>query len=391
MAKFRLQALTPGRKLVPTEDGGRAWIDFSPEYVAATIDRTNKMLRAGIPVPVSWGHRSDAKPGSISADDWQSAKEKGVAGYALSCDIKGGPGFADIEIPDDADGRQAEKVRFCSPEIDDFTDGNGKHWGEVFTHIALTPRPVQHDQPPIARLSLSGPIRLSVDPLTGKNMADEKPDEKPEDVKPPADEKPKEKPDESRLGSLIAALRDAGFEVPAEVTDIDGLIIAVKSKAPTSEPEEEEELEDDDMNNDELGEVRSPPVQMSMAEKKSHERAVNLTRRDLTERIQTLVKRRQITPAIGSKLTQQIPKIQLSFSEAGDLKPNALLHKIEAYEELPKGGAFQTKGKRVDMSHDAREVETPGYVTDEGQPDDSPQARKKRQDDYDKMVNPGRI
>jgi hypothetical protein len=132
------------------------------------------------------------------------------------------------QVPDEGDGKQAETVRFCSPEIDYFTDGTGKDWGEVFTHIALTPRPRQHGQPPIARLSLTytGPIRLGEesddDTKDTKRKAEDAQDGDKKD-----DSEEKDTPTE--FGALVEALVAKGFIVPEEVKDMAGLIIAIKA------------------------------------------------------------------------------------------------------------------------------------------------------------------
>src|SRR5262245_3170246 len=164
MAEFRSLVLAPGRRCVgKNPDGSKRYVTFTADYCRDKADRGNRMLAKGINIPVCWEHRADGKPRKLSKDDWASERAKGTAGSAKRFEVDADNRvFAVHEIPDDSDAKRAEVVRFCSPEINAFTDGDGEDWGEVITHIALTPRPVQHEQPPIARLSLTGPIRLAI-------------------------------------------------------------------------------------------------------------------------------------------------------------------------------------------------------------------------------------
>jgi hypothetical protein len=438
MPQFRLRALSPGRKCVGRNpDGSKRFVNFTLEYCLDQFRQNSALLAAGIPVPVSWEHRDDQKPGRLSRDDWASARAKGTAGWVDQYQqLPDGAFDALITVPDDSDGKQAEVVRFCSPEIDRFTDQTGKDWGEVITHLALTPRPIQHDQPPIARLSVlsAGPVRLAVDPKKGTDMADEK-DDDTKDVKRKAeDAQDGDKKDDSEekdapteFGALVEALVAKGFIVPEEVKDMAGLIIAIKASpddgggdglddlddpnavqqvsrqspiamSHTKDGEDEDEKEDDDEDDTVdlpanraggKGRTRMSTDTVSPALKKQQEQAAGLARKGLTGRIDALVKTGRIPPVVADGLKKEAGKVRLSFSGDGDLEPNAVLTKVEAYEALPKGQSFTTRngrGRKTRLSH-AREVEQPGHVTDDNDaPDESVKAREERQKAFEQTT-----
>jgi hypothetical protein len=380
MPEFRVEVLAPGRRFLGfNEDGSKRYADFTPEYCEDMYRRNSALLAAGIPVPVSWDHRDDAKPGRrLSYDDWASERARGVAGHALRYELEPGKRVMGvINIPDDTDGRQAEKVRFCSPEIDYFTDGDGKNWGEVFTHIALTPRPRQHRQRPIARLSMlsNGPIRLAVDPTEGKDMADEAPKNDP-----PAGDGEAPSGAEAGLKAVVDALREKGMTIPDEVSSWEGLVIAIKASGPC----------DDDLDDDEEGEVGpvsgGQPVQMGhKAKDKQTAEAVGIARHNLGQRVNRLVKTGRVPPVVADELRKQLPKVRLSFTAEGDLQSNDLLVQIAAYERLPKNASFAASGRKR-LGHDDDNVtakEAPSWVTAEDRPDESAEARERRMKAFD--------
>jgi hypothetical protein len=205
MSKHRLQVLAPGRRLVEDETGNRVWVKFTPAQCRDYYERSNAMIRGGINTPVCWAHRDDQKPRKLSRDDWASERVKGTAGHVEQYEIDSeNRVWTNVEIPDESDAKRAEAVRFCSPQIEHFTDGSGRGWGPVFTHIALTPRPVQHEQPPIARLSLS---------LMDSVQQEEQ-----------------EESDEPTLADIADALRAKGFSIHQLAEEsIENLLVAIEA------------------------------------------------------------------------------------------------------------------------------------------------------------------
>jgi hypothetical protein len=283
MPTFRLQVLAPGRRFVgQNPDGSPRFVTFTPEYCRQQYQRNAAMLASGIPVPVCWDHRDDQRPGRMSVDDWHSQRAKGTAGHVSRYELDGSRVFANVVIPDDGDAKRAEVVRFCSPEIDRFRDGDGKDWGEVFTHIALTPRPRQHDQPPIARLSVlsSGPIQLALNPANGTDMfRDGTDDLDDENDDLGADDQNEEEFDleeweravrtkfesdeeAKRFCEVVMLLRERGFEIPLpDVKDLPGLVIAVQTIAGNRQTGEEDD-EIDEFDHD-LSSFSDQPITMA--------------------------------------------------------------------------------------------------------------------------------
>jgi hypothetical protein len=116
------------------------------------------------------------------------------------------------------------------------------------------------------------------------------------------------------------------------------------------------------------------PLSMSLAEQTQTGKAVKIARHTLTERAARLQRTGRITPVIAQKLQNEIRSINLSFAEAtGELEPNGVTAKIEAYEALPKGHSWsrggKVKSKSTDLSQAAREVEPPANTPD-GRTDD---------------------
>jgi hypothetical protein len=359
MAKLKLEVLRPARRCVGRNANGSLRFEtFTPEYCQQQFERNSALLASGadgkpFPVPVCWEHRDDAKPGRLSRDDAASARAKGTAGFVDKYEIDAkNRVFATVDVPDEVDARQAEKTRFCSPEIAPFVDDKGKDWGEVFTHVALTPRPVQTDQTPVTRLSLTyaGPIRLSVDPKEGKDMADEADDK---GKKKPYEAPKNDTPVDEGIKAVIEALRGVGMNIPEEVKDCETLVVAIKASGSGDEDYDD----DDDQTPENVGPANGP-VQMSL--QKANERAEKLTRKDLEREVDRLLKTGRITPPIATGLKTRLSTVRLSFDDNGDPKPNAVTAEIEAYKKLPANQSWSKRGKRVRLSRDdVREVDAP--------------------------------
>jgi hypothetical protein len=367
MATHRLQILKPGTYCVGTNaKGEKVYCTFTPEHIRSYHERGNAMLAASWSVPVAWDHRSDAKPTQMSVDDLRSQRARGTAGHVERFVIEGGRLWADVDIPDEADAKAAKAVRFCSPEINAFTDGHGKDWGDVITHIALTPRPRNPDQPPIQQLSLTSgmPLRLSLD-NEGNDMPD--PESK-------TDSKPAKTPEggggKTKIGEAVEALRaigiDLGNDPPSEMEQfLDLLIVAAKTMALHTEPDADNPPEPDDATL--TPEPTKPPVFMghpnahpqvnptvpakvtNPALAKQQEQASALARRNLEMRILRLAKGKRITPALATSMVTESKKVQLSFDGDGNLESNPLIIKIEAYEELA-GVAYVTTPRRMSLT-----------------------------------------
>lgn len=353
MAKLRLQALAPGKRFVGRDkDGSKRFVNFTPEYCRQQFEANSALVASGIPVPASWEHRDDARPGRLSRDDMASARAKGTLGFVEKYEIDDKSRvFAIVDAPNEVDAKKAETVRFCSPEIDQFTDGTGKEWGEVFTHIAITPRPVQHDQQPITRLSLTyaGPIRLSVDPEKGEDMAEENETET---------ETEGDGSESAGIKDLVAALEECGFNIPEEASTLKEIIIAVKAHCGG----EGDDDGDGDGDESEVVERQTAPVQMSL--QKANERAEKTLRKDMERQIDGLLRTGRISPLIAKGLKDRLGKLRLSFDKNGDVKESTVSTEINAYAKLPANSVWSKRGRKTRLSAaDVERIDPPEDVS----------------------------
>lgn len=342
MPKFRFQALIPGRRCVgKNADGSKRFETFTAAHSRKYADALNQMIKSKINIPVPWEHDPDAKP-TTSAQ-----RAKNTAGWVEMATVDAnGIMHVDANIPDESDAILVRKVRFCSPRIAAFTDGNGKDWGAVtgygnaITHLALTPRPVQHEQAPATQLA----IQLSLDPYTGIDMAEKEGDEET----PPKKKEGAEIPDgevqpsgPAELKALITALAARGLIIPNEVKDLKELIIAIKSNANES-PDANPGIVPTQGN---TVEGVDKPIAMSLAEQKSNERASKQTRKELKARAAALFTGGVVSKPISLSLEQEADKVVIAFDDNGDMRQNVLSIKLDAYEAIKGGGRQAIPGR----------------------------------------------
>lgn len=121
----------------------------SPRRLARWVDEFRKMKERGLAVPVPLEHQDDAKP--CNRADRLAHEVMHNAGFVDDLWLaKDGSMWGMLDIPDEKNATHAiHNVRYVSPEIEsEFTDGDGNKWEDVFTHVALTPRPVFQRQKP---------------------------------------------------------------------------------------------------------------------------------------------------------------------------------------------------------------------------------------------------
>lgn len=367
MVEFKAEILSPRRVLVGRNaKGAPIFRQFTEADCHRYAAIGNEMVNV-LNVPASWNHRDDATP--ISRDDKASQQAKGFAGKVTSYEIADGKLFARLSI-DDADANQVEKVRFVSPEINNFIDGSGKQWGECITHVAITPRPVQHWQQPIQRLG--HPIRLAFDSEKGTEMAE------------PADDKTTDGGGDY-FKKAIEALAGKSIILPEDTTPenmCERIVIACMQGEVVDD-------EDDDPPVDIVPDDQKPPISLSL--QKQEQQARDLASANLGRRINSLLKTGRITPPIKAKLLADLGKIQFGFDDKGELVSNNVVAKVEAYEALPKNSAWSKGGKDKGIrlsADDVEEVERPNWATDHDA-DLTDEQAKARGDAIDKQT--GRV
>ena len=130
----------------------------TPELTKHWHDQGNAMLSAGLTVPVPCEHDFDAHP-MTPAD-----KLKNNAGWVKEYKLKGDVLFGVVDIQDDEIAKKLPKtIRWSSPWINSFTDGQGKDWKNVISHLALTTRPRIIKQAPFGSIAAALSIATPAD------------------------------------------------------------------------------------------------------------------------------------------------------------------------------------------------------------------------------------
>lgn len=375
------EILQPGTLRLTDENGCDVVVRFRRRDVLNASRVGNAKLSAGWQIPVCWDHQ-DVGPVRLSHADRSASLVKNTIGYVDRFDVKNGVLCALADIPDPADAKVADKVKYTSPCMDrNWRDSDGRVWvGYTVQHVAITNRPVQRRLNTTVKLSISHPSRVCLSWGEFTPMADETKDDK-------STESNENKSTETGSGGdgspnhfsdAINMLAERGIILPEDTTAENAwerLTIALTALNGADEvTDTEEEIGTVTTNND-------SPLMLSL--QKQRQQLEKFTRADLANRINTCVSSGRITPQVGRKLSEQLTKVKLSFNKDAELQPNDLITRIEAYEDLPKGAGWTPTGKRVKLSNTAaREVNMPKQLESD-EPDDSPEARKKRLDDFE--------
>ncbi len=328
------------------------WFSVTPRTIADAHRNAKTMFARGVPLPLCWEHQDGIEASSTPTRGEAAALAEWKRKYAKYCFGHAGDvrlnhrGNLELrhDVPDPADAKQLLKVKFCSPKLyPSYSDSRGGEYaGTTIAHVAATPTPVQSWQLPY-ELSRTGALYLSYSP-EGSTVPDETPDDKGKG-------KGKESKDErGELGKLIDALREKGLNIPDEVKDLSGLIIAVKASpecgakddlGPEPAPAEDGTMPPTDTAGAPGG---SAPMLMSATQA---EKFAGLARKDLKARIKDLFTTGRIDRPTAQNLLRRSEAVSLSFTTAGDMVHNEVASQVAAYEQLPKGMTFTAKGGKA--------------------------------------------
>ncbi len=133
-------------------------LTVTPELTKYWCDEGNKMIGAGLTIPVPFEHDFDSHP--------MTPKDRLLnnSGRIKEYQREGDQLFAVLDITDpEIHKKLPHTIRWTSPWINSFTDGDGTSWKNVISHLALTTRPRVTKQEPFgsiaASLSVASPIR----------------------------------------------------------------------------------------------------------------------------------------------------------------------------------------------------------------------------------------
>lgn len=143
-------------------------LDVNPELTKYWCDQGNAMLSDGLTVPVPCEHDFTAHP-MTPAD-----KLKSNAGWVKEYRMKGDKLYAVTDILNQEIYSQLpHTIRWTSPWINSFTDGKGKQWNNVISHLALTTRPRITNQAPFPSIAAALSMATSV-PINKDTVASDK-------------------------------------------------------------------------------------------------------------------------------------------------------------------------------------------------------------------------
>lgn len=368
MARVWKEVLCVGRQCDPA---GR-WYEFAPRDIRAALRNARKMLARGLSVPAIWEHQPievrdrPRTPGQLA--EWKRRYAKFAFGHIVDARIND-RGNLDLlhEVRDPKDVRQLLKTRFVSPKVyPSYSDSRGGEYrGTTIAHVAATPTPVQHWQRPW-ELSRGDALYLSYTPPEGSAVPD---DPKNDGAKGAAGD----------LGALIEALRDsANMAIPDEVTDIPGLIIAIKAAGGSGGGGGggggDDDDDDDGLNLDTssgtgaTAPAGGAPLMMSTTDADGPRRNQALAwakdeRREIKRRIEDLFRTGRIDRPTARQLFRQSKAVEMSFT--ADAEAVSPLHKKLVELEKRAANAAWKAGDARDLSA-TRGVDPPKGLTGAG-------------------------
>lgn len=165
--KTRKEIIRPGEYTYINPNTNRPEVlRVTPDHIKHFHESGNAMLQSGLSIPVPVEHQPEAKPQTPAE---RAAKQLlNNAGFVEKFEVDNGRLFGVLDI---ADERIAEKlptsIKWTSPWINSFTDGNGKQWDGVISHLALTTRPRITQQEPFP--SIDAAMSIATTPTKTPN------------------------------------------------------------------------------------------------------------------------------------------------------------------------------------------------------------------------------
>jgi hypothetical protein len=342
------EVLLPGRQRAA--DG--TWFTVTPADIRRAQANAAKMLSRGVPVPCIWEHLN-VEAGD--PEEWRAKYAKHTFAHVGGARLNGRGALELLhEGRDDRDRDQLLKTRFVSPKLyPSYSDSRGGEYrGATIAHVAATPTPVQTWQRPF-ELSRANALYLSY--LPEGDMPE-----------PKKDDLPAGGAGKSTLADVIQALRDTGMNIPDEVTDEAGLVIAIKAGGASGG-------DDDDLDGDGLPDVDGagataggggPPMLMSMTDPTARKWAVD-ERKDMAARIRQAFATGRIDRPTAKQMLRQAGVVEMSFTR--DAEPICpLLKKIADAEAKPEWSAWSPTTRQDGTSLSTTRVPAPDKLTGGG-------------------------
>lgn len=326
------------------------WYEIKPADINDALRNCGQLLSRGYPVPTVWEHQ-DVE--AVDPADWKARYAKYTFGRINGQRINDRGNLELLHVGDDPKDRdQLLKTRFVSPKLyRGYSDpAGGEYRGATIAHVAATPTPVQFWQKPF-ELSRDDALFLS---YARSDMADDK------------DDKGGEKKDSEKKGGgaatladVIQALRDTGMNVPDEVTDEAGLVIAIKAGGGPG---------DDDMDLDATGQdatapAGGAPMLMSTTdttlEPETRRQLAGwerTERREIKTRIKDAFTSGRLNRPEAMSLLRRAESVEMSFHrETGDAV-HPLNARLKEIEDRAEWSQWSKDGKRPVQAEEAKEL-----------------------------------
>lgn len=148
-------------------DGCPQRLTLTPSDVQHFYDQGQAMLAAGLSIPVPLEH--DRTLGAKKKEDFNADVLRNNTGWVDHYKMVDGrlKGVLDIKDPKIA-AKLPHTIKWTSPWINSFVDGDGRQWNGVISHVALTSRPRLKRQTPFPSVAAA----LSLAPSRAFNVRD---------------------------------------------------------------------------------------------------------------------------------------------------------------------------------------------------------------------------
>ncbi len=138
----------------------------TPDFCKYWYDCGSAMLSSGLSIPVPLEHQDEASPLTPSQRAAKLLFDN--AGWVNKFELdKDSRLFSILDIQDPEVAKKLPTtIRWTSPWINTFTDGNGKTWQNAISHLALTSRPRITKQEPFPSIAAAMSLFSSITPST---------------------------------------------------------------------------------------------------------------------------------------------------------------------------------------------------------------------------------
>lgn len=340
MPKFKKVIATPGTyQGTDMVNGGKAEQKQDVARLKAYAEKFNQMRAAGLEVPAPAKHLLNIVPVKSDDDVTKASMVGSKANYGfwekLEVNADGAlEGIVDVPLAEDAE-RIGKTVLATSPMIhSEWTDGNGKVWKDVITHIALVNQPIEAGQtnfvPVLAMAHSMGFDELKIVALGGS----------PDDDTTIGGSKEGINAKTATVKDALAILKQCGLTLPPDTTPenlVEYIVVAGGAIAASNgeDDDEEEEMQT-------KGKKQPNPIAMAHGDdevKNEHllQFATNQVKASYKSRLDALVTSGRLPAKTRKeKFDPQVEVVALAFDDTtGEPVPNMLDTMLETLEAMP--------------------------------------------------------